>query len=118
MKRLILLFLCQLGLLVHSQTLEQSITSLETLTDSAQADSMARLSRISAINDQSNLGLQQAKWALEKARPIDNKAIIAFARFYIARNFNQNNVTDSAIVNYLKALEEIKGTKYHVFEIL
>ena len=115
--RIVLLFLFQFSLLGYAQTLEQSIKSLEPLTDSAQADSMARLSRISAINDLPEIGIQQAKWSLNKAKQIDNKAIVAFARFYIARNFNQNSETDSALVNYLKALEEIKGTKYDVFEI-
>lgn len=111
---LVLLFISING---FAQTFEESLQSISHLSDSAQVDSMIKLSRISVMKDEHELGLKQAKWGLKGAQKNNLKHHIPFARFYVARNFNQANLMDSAIANYLLALEEIKKTRYSIWKI-
>lgn len=100
-------FLFLISFLACSQEIKESIESIATLPDSTQVDSMVRLSRLSAIADNPNLGVEQAKWAYNKALKEGFNKKLVMSRFYIARNFHQENNIDSALHHYSIALKEI-----------
>lgn len=95
----------------YSQTLEESLELVANLSDSTQSDSLIKLSRLSAIEDRGDVGLRQSRWALTMSQKRGFKDLIPKARFYVARNYNQINQTDSAIFHYQKGLKEAENTK-------
>lgn len=108
------LFITTLG---FTQDLDQFINELKNLPDSNQVDSMIRFARKSAIDDQGELGIQQALWALDKAQQNSYTDLIPKARYYLARNFFEKGELDSAIHYYQQTLIEAEGTKVESWKL-
>lgn len=103
-----------------ASNLDSIITSLSTLNDSNQVDSMIRLARIDVMNSNGENCIQKARWALYKAKKKGLINSIPKARFYIAAGFDDIQKLDSSIYHYEQALKEMEGTssegwKVHVY---